>query len=209
MFRRPPVMADWLLERLGYTRQNEPLAGDLLEEFRSGRSAGWYWRQTLGVIAHGCARHVVLLAPYLWTLGAGYAAQFSLSYALWSHGFPREAAGSGWVKAGLYVLMQLAGGLASGLVVSVAKAWLLGQSKARLGPMFRAAGSDRRQRSRILAVACYESFSFGFWSYCLCAVVFPRFSRAEFVTFESFWFVSWVFAPAVLPGWAARQRGNQ
>jgi hypothetical protein len=39
--RRPPALADWLLDRSGFARQNPPLAGNLLEEFRSGRSAAW------------------------------------------------------------------------------------------------------------------------------------------------------------------------
>lgn len=44
-FRRPPRLAVWLLQRSGVAT-NEPLAGDLLEEFRRGRSVGWFWRQT-------------------------------------------------------------------------------------------------------------------------------------------------------------------
>ena len=49
-FRKPPTLAAWLLDRLGYTRQNAALAGDLLEEFQAGRSSAWYWRQTWMVI---------------------------------------------------------------------------------------------------------------------------------------------------------------
>jgi hypothetical protein len=64
--------------------------------------------------------------------------------------------------------------------------------------MFCAAGSDQQKRSTILALTCYDGFSFGFWSYCLCGVIFPRFAQAEFVTFQSIWFVLWVFTPAVL-----------
>ena len=45
---RPPSAAAWLLEHLG--GENEALAGDLLEEFRRGRSAAWYWRQVLVAI---------------------------------------------------------------------------------------------------------------------------------------------------------------
>jgi amino acid transporter len=49
------------------------LAGDLLEEFHSGRSAAWYWRQTLTAIAAGLFRHVVshvgvLLFAALWSI---------------------------------------------------------------------------------------------------------------------------------------------
>jgi hypothetical protein len=47
----PPALAAWLLEHLAMGPRNESLAGDLLEEFSSGRTDGWYWRQTLSAIA--------------------------------------------------------------------------------------------------------------------------------------------------------------
>jgi len=50
--RNPPRLASWLLDKLGYLRQNG-LGGDLLEEFHSGRSRAWFWRQTAVVIATG------------------------------------------------------------------------------------------------------------------------------------------------------------
>lgn len=199
MFRRPPALAVWLLDRLGYTRQNAALAGDLLEEFRNGRSAGWYWRQTLAVIVNGFPRNVASLTPYLLAVGAGYAVQFPLSYALWLLGLPREVTGSGWEKAALWALMQAAGWFAAAAPMK----WALGQRSVWLRPMFCAAGSGRQKRATILALAWYESFSLGFWSYSLCAVVFWRFSQAEFLKYECTWFVLWVLAPAVLAALAA------
>jgi hypothetical protein len=47
--RTPPRMAFWLLDRLG--PQTESLSGDLLEEFHSGRSGLWFWRQTVVAVA--------------------------------------------------------------------------------------------------------------------------------------------------------------
>ncbi len=38
----PPPIATWLLEHVGL--RNQSLAGDLLEEYRTGRSGAWYWR---------------------------------------------------------------------------------------------------------------------------------------------------------------------
>ncbi len=43
----PPPIAHWILEHLAAGDRDEALAGDLVEEFRAGRSEGWYWRQTL------------------------------------------------------------------------------------------------------------------------------------------------------------------
>jgi hypothetical protein len=38
-------MATWLLEHFSPVLENAPLAGDLIEAFKQGRSPRWYWRQ--------------------------------------------------------------------------------------------------------------------------------------------------------------------
>ena len=43
--KRPPSLALALLRRVA--ADNEPLVGDLIEEFESGRSASWFWRQVV------------------------------------------------------------------------------------------------------------------------------------------------------------------
>lgn len=53
---KPPLLATWLLEKLGFSRRNPALIGDLVEELHSGRSRTWYWRQTAIVIAKGFRR---------------------------------------------------------------------------------------------------------------------------------------------------------
>jgi len=45
----PPKLATWLLEQFSPVLE-APLAGDLIESFRQGRSSGWYWRQVLWAI---------------------------------------------------------------------------------------------------------------------------------------------------------------
>ena len=49
--RKLPALAAWLLKIHGYPDRNPALHGDLLEEFASGRSRGWLWRQTFGLVA--------------------------------------------------------------------------------------------------------------------------------------------------------------
>jgi hypothetical protein len=47
------ALAGWLLEHFTFGLDSEALAGDLLEELQSGRSANWYRRQVLVAIAVG------------------------------------------------------------------------------------------------------------------------------------------------------------
>jgi len=70
--KQPPALAAWMLERF-VARRNDALTGDLLEAFRSGRSAGWYWRQVLVAIAFGFSQELrthwmALLFAGLWTV---------------------------------------------------------------------------------------------------------------------------------------------
>ncbi len=53
--RKAPKLALWILERWGSPYHGESLTGDLIEEYREGRSRAWYWKQVLAaiVIARG------------------------------------------------------------------------------------------------------------------------------------------------------------
>lgn len=74
--KNPPRIAAWMLEHVIFGRKNDALAGDLLEEFRHGRSAIWYWRQVLMAIGIGLA--MVLCRQWM---AIGYA-------ILWAVPFP-------------------------------------------------------------------------------------------------------------------------
>jgi hypothetical protein len=54
MSRGVSALAHWLLCRLA--PRNEPLAGDLVEQYRAGRSVVWLWSQLLYAIAMGSFR---------------------------------------------------------------------------------------------------------------------------------------------------------
>lgn len=69
----PPSVPTWMLEHCTPGGSDSALRGDLLEEFSSGRSVAWYWRQTLAVLVlswrragriHGSA----LLFAALWSM---------------------------------------------------------------------------------------------------------------------------------------------
>jgi hypothetical protein len=55
---KTPAMAGWLLKRFGIPQRNESLMGDLVEEYGSGRSVLWFWRQTAVAIATTVGRDI-------------------------------------------------------------------------------------------------------------------------------------------------------
>jgi hypothetical protein len=55
---QPPRFATWLLHHLASSPRPESLAGDLIEQYRHGHSAAWYWRQVLAAILAGVTRDI-------------------------------------------------------------------------------------------------------------------------------------------------------
>ena len=80
----PPIVATWLLEHLRSGRENESLAGDLMEDYGRGRSNAWYWRQVLAAIVMSLYEevraHVFLAIKATFT---GWAAQFLFQFVAW------------------------------------------------------------------------------------------------------------------------------
>ena len=46
--QHPPALATWLLERFC---TDVALAGDLVEQYRDGRSVAWYWKQAIAAVS--------------------------------------------------------------------------------------------------------------------------------------------------------------
>src|SRR5437762_3705306 len=82
--RLPPKTASWLLRRLGWSRNNDVMLGDLYEQFARGKSRLWFWQEVfVAIIAEA---HVSLLSirssimkrACVWI--AVFVAVFSLGY---------------------------------------------------------------------------------------------------------------------------------
>jgi hypothetical protein len=56
--RGPPKLALWLLRHFASAYHSESLAGDLIEQYREGRSEAWCWRQVAAAVVAGRARFV-------------------------------------------------------------------------------------------------------------------------------------------------------
>lgn len=105
--RNPPRLATWLLNRFGFGHQNPPLAGDILEEFRCGRSAAWYWRQTLVVIFTGLVQNARLFRRLLIANIIGWAAGTAVTFALWRSHHPPQLHGLAEAIAAIAVTIIL------------------------------------------------------------------------------------------------------
>ena len=97
----PPSAATWMLEHWTPGDCDEALAGDLLEEFRNGRTTAWYRRQVFSAIGFGWVREIVnrravLLFAALWSMlapgwvliVAGLSQRFELNARILSLEFP-------------------------------------------------------------------------------------------------------------------------
>jgi hypothetical protein len=109
---KPPALATWLVEHMIPGDNNEALAGDLLEQFREGRSVAWYWRQVFVAILVGCSKEFQILwtaigvtliwdsalsqfygpvwafeqhrAFAIWAMRHGWAQAQSMAFMIWS-----------------------------------------------------------------------------------------------------------------------------
>ena len=90
--QQPPWVATWLAQRLVSGPRRESLLGDLIEQYRQGRSGIWYWRQVLAAIlvgtVHDLAAHKTLA---LRTLMIGWTLYYLFSFpATWAGGIAED-----------------------------------------------------------------------------------------------------------------------
>jgi hypothetical protein len=164
--RRPPTLALWVLDRLGFARGNAPLVGDLLEEFRSGRSAVWFWRQTLAVAARCAGRRMGLVRVYWLALAAGFAAQLPVSLLLFRLHVPPPVHGLGWKFAAFVLLF-----LSVTLVQPLARRVFGKTSKdLRVIPVQTGTGVFEG-RSALVGATAFETFVCILLLYCTCCVL--------------------------------------
>jgi len=86
--RQPPRVAVWILDFFRVSVGNEPLVGDLLEEFRTGRTAGWYWRQAFMAVVATFGQRFRAHRQYLLAILVGWLAESSVVAALWIFQIP-------------------------------------------------------------------------------------------------------------------------
>jgi hypothetical protein len=199
--RRPPKLATWLLDRLGYTRHNAALAGDLLEEFRSGRSGAWYWRQTAMVIANGVVRSTNVQQAYLRSVLIGFAAQFLVAMALWRWDLPRELHVAWWLRVLVWAAFQFA----YAFFRSTANRLTVGMSSPDLRRMLSGGEVNSQKQALVAALVTFQTFVCWLSSYCLVQLVMFRLSAASLVAVQMVWLILWDLIPALLPASATGQ----
>jgi hypothetical protein len=192
--RQPPALASWLLDHLGYTGRNPALAGDLLEEFRSGRSPAWYWRQTLMVIVTGIGGNAFVLQRYLTACIVGFAAQAAVAFCLWRIDAPPRIHSVVWaILASLLVLIV-------SLLRASIKSWITGgPAAADLRPLLCSGAGGAQNRRTIMAFVAFEEFTLYLSGYCLCALFLPHWSLGDLASAEVTWLVLFLLAPALAP----------
>ena len=180
--RKPPALAVWLLERFGYLGENSALLGDLLEEFRTGRSASWFWRQTATVLVKGRSPKQVVLRLDLLGLLAGLLTQFPLSLLLWRFDIIPHVSGAGpIVLTSFAVLFGFV--LAYFLTNQIA-----GRDVKELKLLILSTGGESRDRSALLRARSFDSFFTFLLCYCVEEAFPPHFHNlASLIVSQVVW----------------------
>jgi hypothetical protein len=188
---KPPRLATWLLGRSGIARRNPPLAGDLLEEFRSGRSAAWYWRQTLVLVLTCLGPKARNSRKRLTGAVMGWVAQACVAFALWSLHFPPS------LPHGRSVDVRV--GLSSSFLLATAFVLALVLNKLVIREL-RSRSSDPEGS---LISACYH-FGGSLVFYCTTTMTMGR--RESFLVIQGIILSSWIIGELIQSTVSARHK---
>ncbi len=185
--RKPPALALWLLDQLGFAHGNAPLVGDLLEEFHNNRSALWFWRQTLTAIANRIGHRVALLQVYWIAVAMGFAAQLPVSLVLFRLHLPHPVHELGWrIAAFLLIIIGL-------LLMPFVGILTIGRNSKDLKLILARPGAGvGEQRTALVGVTALESFRYTLLLYCFCCLIVsppPFSSYAELAGCQFLWLV--------------------
>ncbi len=178
--RRPPRLANWLLNRSGVARRNPPLAGDLQEEFGRRRSAAWYWRQTLVAICTGFSRNVRVRR--LTAAVIGWAAQAGVAFVLLRFRLLPQPT-------------HLIRTISAGAIVMFLVVWLVFFRKTR---KIKRPDTDKSLDPPVtesLTAGAVDAFCPLLLTYCVLAMV-QGMTLEDFIMLQSVWFYSAVLSPA-------------
>lgn len=191
--RRPPRLAIWVLEWLGYSAQNPALVGDLVEEFARGRSAGWFWRQAAWAVAVGMRRNARDSRWYLAAALSGYSAASVAAVGMAAVGIPPQV--HGVVAAALACVLLF-------VLYVAARVWMRRASRLR-DPNYKLllyGGGAAVERQRLMMFAGIEEFATWVYAYATAAL-FAHLAPGEWAEVGLFWMgIGAVEAVAWVPG---------
>ncbi|HEY4364846.1 MAG TPA: hypothetical protein VGN17_28020 [Bryobacteraceae bacterium] len=175
--RKPPKLAAWLMKWTGAA--NDPLAGDLLEEFQSGRSAAWYWRQALAAIVTGVGRDLRSSRRYYGAVTLGFAVQACVTY---------------WLRARSWPHLAWRSDIASGVIMLAAIAWFVFKGRTPRSESFlksdlHSGQAFREQRFTFLFAAC-ANFAIYLIGYILSTTLRPDQTVEFWASNQAIWFFS-------------------
>ncbi len=122
--RKVPALPTWLLNRFVSRNRMEALLGDLFVEYQTGRTAGWYWRETLIALVVSLRRQAHCLFSFRGTQAILACAAQALLF-VWvvtlSEQYRQHCAASPALLGSLIVLTLCAG---VALIAIAAAVWL-------------------------------------------------------------------------------------
>jgi hypothetical protein len=115
--QHPPLLATWLLERFC---ADVALAGDLVEQYREGKSIAWYWKQAIAAVGVYSTSQII---EHKWLAVRAIATGYVIWYVLnnmFLHGVlkPLMATDDGMALRVVYMSIGYAFWIANGWIIA-------------------------------------------------------------------------------------------